>query len=257
VRAAAAGGGSECAGVATPGGSERGGITGAMPSRVCLRSGLLPTIGVALADGGVEAAISGFEGATRGVEIADGRPTDSAAAGLDGRGAGAEEARGGIGVAEARGGAGVTEARGGAGVTEVRGGAEGRAAGGEDGRGAGVDGRGAGVAVAGAAATCGKRAGAGISSAPHSESMSSVGGAMEGIGGLPLTRSLSDRLSVIALTSPFHGRPHKSSMCRKQRLMGAAGTDLSVIAALGLRLSAVRWGKGLDCANSSTRAADG
>jgi hypothetical protein len=71
-------------------------------------------------------------------------------------------------------------------------------------------GRGAGAGVDGTA-SLGNGAAAGISSAPHSESISSVGGAMDGIGGLPLTRSLSDRLSVIALTSPFHGPAHKSS----------------------------------------------
>jgi len=41
--------------------------------------------------------------------------------------------------------------------------------------------------------------------------MSSVGGAIDGTSGLALTRSLSDRLSVIALSSAFHGLAHKSS----------------------------------------------
>jgi len=172
-----------------------------------LRSGLLlPTSGVAVAEGGVEAAISGLVGATNGVASADGRLA-GAADGEDGRGAGIDEARGGTGVDEARGGAGVDEARDGAGVDEARDGAgdEGRdgagdeacAAGAAEGCGAGVDG------LCAVAATCGSLAGAGISSPPHSESISSVGGAIEGIGGLPLTRSLSDRLSVIALTLAF------------------------------------------------------
>jgi hypothetical protein len=169
-----------------------------MPSSVCLRSGLVPTNGVALADGGVDAAISGFDGATRGVEIADGRGDGPAATGdEDGRGAGADEARGAEGAEEARGGAGVEEARGGAGVEEARG------AGAAEARGACVDEAAAEAGAAAVAPTCGSLAGAGISSAPHSESMSSVGGAIEGMGGLPLTRSLSDRFSVIALTCAF------------------------------------------------------
>src|SRR6187397_1650320 len=57
--------------------------------------------------------------------------------------------------------------------------------------------------------------------------MSSVGGAMDGRGGLALTRSLSDRLSVIALQSAFHGRPHKSSASTalggKERSLGQHG----------------------------------
>ena len=163
-----------------------------------MRSGLLlPTSGVAVAEGGVEAAISGLVGATNGVASADGRLA-GAADGEDGRGAGIDEARGGTGVDEARGGAGVDEARDGAG-DEGRDGAgdEACAAGAAEGCGAGVDG------LCAVAATCGSLAGAGISSPPHSESISSVGGAIEGIGGLPLTRSLSDRLSVIALTLAF------------------------------------------------------
>jgi hypothetical protein len=169
-------------------------MTGAMPSSVCERRCLLGLMsgvavadagtanGVAEADGGVEAGTSGVavaegrvDAGTSGVETAEGRD----ASGAEGDAAsGADDGRG-IGVGR-------------------------RAAGLADGRGAGVDGE--------AAASLGGGAGAGISSAPHSESISSVGGAMDGIGGLALTRSLSDRLSVIALTSAFHGPAHKSSM---------------------------------------------
>ncbi len=136
-------------------------------------------IGVATADGGVEAG-------TSGVAMADGR--------VDGL-------TNGVAVAEGREGRGI-----GVGMC---------AAGLEDGRGAGVDGEGEGEGVA--AASLGSGAGAGSSSAPHSESISSVGGAMDGIGGLALTRSLSDRLSVIALTSAFHGPAHKSSVRARVR----------------------------------------
>jgi len=182
-----AGEGSGSAGAVATGGSERGGTTGAIPSSVCLRSGFVAATsgvavggvergtlikGVALADGGVDAGTSGVamadgrvEGAASGVLVADGR---------DDAGRGGEEARGtGVGMAAA----GLDEGRG---------------------AGAGADARGGEDGVA-AALSCGTRAGAGISSAPHSESISSVGGAMDGIGGRPLTRSLSDRLSVIAL----------------------------------------------------------
>jgi hypothetical protein len=55
-------------------------------------------------------------------------------------------------------------------------------------------------------ASCGTLGAAGISSSPHSESISSVGGAIEGRGGLALTRSLKDRLSFIASRPAFHGR---------------------------------------------------
>ena len=131
--------------------------------------------GVAVAEGGVEAGTNGVvmaegrvEGAASGVSVADGR---------DELGRGAEEARGtGVGMAVA----GLAEGRGAGAGVEARGGDE-------------------GAAWGAAALVCGTRAGAGMSSAPHSESISSVGGAMDGIGGLPLTRSLSDRLSVIAL----------------------------------------------------------
>lgn len=128
--------------------------------------------GVAVADWGVDAGTSGVlmadgrvEGAASGVSVAEGR---------DDVGRGADDARGtGVGMAAE----GLDEGRGaGAGADDARGG--------ED-----------GVAALG----CGTPAGAGSSSAPHSESISSVGGAMEGMGGRPLTRSLSDRLSVIAL----------------------------------------------------------
>ena len=136
---------------------------------------------------GVDTAEGRVDGATSGVDTADGREDGGRAGGEDEPDAEAGEA----GV-EARGaGSGVEERGAGAGV---------------EARGAGVD-----VDVGVDALTCGTRAGGGISSAPHSASISSVGGAMDGIGGLALTRSLSDRLSVIALQSAFHGRPHKSS----------------------------------------------
>jgi hypothetical protein len=156
-----------------------------MPSSVCLRSELV-------AAGVVSAIPAAGAGAGRGV---DRRATG-----------GAEDAgRGAAGTGVGRRGAGSGVDRlvaAGAGVEE-------RAAAARS-----------GVAVAAAVALdCGRRAGAGISSsAPHSESMSSVGGAMEGRGGLALTRSLSDRLSVIALPSPFHGLARKSSAQRRQAL---------------------------------------
>lgn len=75
------------------------------------------------------------------------------------------------------------------------------------GRGGTDDARGAGTEAC--ASSAGNGAAAGISSAPHSASMSSVGGAIDGTGGLELTRSLG--LSVIALSWPFHGGAHKSS----------------------------------------------
>ncbi|HEX2877526.1 MAG TPA: hypothetical protein VHP33_40035 [Polyangiaceae bacterium] len=148
-----------------------------MPSNVCLRSGLLAAaLGAAAGagDDGAAAAAGAAEGRGAGVDEARGTAT----AGTDARGAGVDEARG---AAAAAG----TEARG----TGVGAGA-----------GAGVDGLSFGTFAA-----------AGISSAPHSESISSVGGAMDGRGGLALTRSLSDRLSFIALSSAFHGPAHKSS----------------------------------------------
>lgn len=188
-----AGGGSDALGVVATEGSERGEMTGAMPSKVCERRGFAAATsgvavggvergtlikGVVVADGGVDAGTSGVamadgrvEGAARGVSVADGR---------DDEGRGAEEARGtGVGMAAA----GLDE---------------GRAAG----AGADADARGAEDGEA-ALLSCGTRAGAGMSSAPHSESISSVGGAMDGIGARPLTRSLSDRLSVIALQVAF------------------------------------------------------
>ena len=147
-------------------------MTGAIiPSSVCLRSGLVL---VGLTSGVATADARG--GVTRGVVIADG---------------GVDAGTNGVAIAEGRSD-GVTSG------VDVADAAVGRA---DAGRGAGVDGT----------ASLGNGAAAGISSAPHSESMSSVGGAMDGIGGRPLTRSLSDRLSVIALTSPFHGPAHKSS----------------------------------------------
>lgn len=70
---------------------------------------------------------------------------------------------------------------------------------------------GAGAGVDGAlTAMFGTGAGAGISSPPHSASISSVGGALDGTIGRMLARSLSDRFSVIALCRPFHDRAHKS-----------------------------------------------
>jgi hypothetical protein len=157
-----------------------------MPSKVCDRRGFAAATngvavggvergtlikGVAVADGGVDAGTNGVamadgrvEGAASGVSVADGR---------EDVGRGADDARG----------AGVAVA----------------AAGLDEGRGAGVDAEARGGEDGAAALSCGTRAGAGISSAPHSESISSVGGAMDGMGGRPLTRSLSDRLSVIAL----------------------------------------------------------
>ncbi len=178
-----------------------------MPSSVCLRSGLLAATsgvaaagegtlinGVARADGGVDAGTSGVvtaegrvDGGTIGVEAAEGRD-DGGRGGDDGRGVG-------VGMRAA----GVDDGRS-AGVDVD----DGRGAGVDAGRGAGVETRAAGAGVEGdaaAAVTCvGNGAAAGIASAPHSESMSSVGGAIDGIGGRPLTRSLSDRLSVIALS---------------------------------------------------------
>jgi hypothetical protein len=149
----------------------------------------------------------------------------------------------------------------GRGAVEGRGGEEGLAAAGTEARAsgtgvalaAGTEARGGGTGVALAAlepAEAGPAAGdlteaelagagfamrgtggaAGMSSAPHSESMSSVGGAIDGIGGRPLTRSLG--LSVIALKhGAFHGLAHKSSAVTtnagKDRLMAAGRTDLS------------------------------
>jgi hypothetical protein len=154
------------------GGSERAAVTGAMPSRVCLRSGLAT---------GAVAATGAADGRGAGVDEARGT---AAAAGTEARGAGVDEARGaGVDVDEARGAAAA----------------------------AGTDARGSGAGVDVEGLNCGTFAGAGISSAPHSESISSVGGAMDGRGGLALTRSLSDRLSFIALSSAFHGPAHKSS----------------------------------------------
>jgi len=127
--------------------------------------------GVAVAEGG-DAGTSGVamaegrvEGAAKGVSVAEGREE---------LGRGADEARAttGAGLADGRGEGGGVEAAWG-----------------------GVDGAGRAVVTS----SCGMGAGAGMSSVPHSASMSSVGGAMDGIGARPLTRSLSDRLSVIAL----------------------------------------------------------
>ena len=112
------------------------------------------------------------DGDTNGVDTAEGRE-DGGRGANDGRGAGVAVA----GLDDGRG-AGV-EARG---------------------AGAELEARGAGAGVDGDAATWGSGAGPGIASPPHSASMSSVGGAIDGIGGRPLTRSLSDRLSVIALS---------------------------------------------------------
>lgn len=187
VAAAGAGGAEGAAGgelTETAGGSERGGMTGAMPSKVCLRIGL--TSGVAVA--------SGLP--TTGVAVAcEGAGTDARVGGAD------ETGRGGAVLGDEAGRGGAEERAGGNGVAELAA---------EAGRGA----RGAGVAVA---LSCGTPAGAGISSAPHSESMSSVGGAIDGRGGRPLTRSLSDLLSLIALQSPFHGPADKSSVFETMR----------------------------------------
>jgi len=172
-----------------------------------LRSGLLAAMsGVAVAGvggtaSGVSSADGGVEAGTSGVVTAEGRD----AAGTSG-----------VVTAEGREGSGC-EATAGTGADDGRGaGVEARGAGLEEGRGVGVEARGAGV-DGDATASLGTAAGAGISSAPHSESISSVGGAMDGIGGLALTRSLSDRLSVIALPSAFHGPAHKSSARRGVR----------------------------------------
>lgn len=180
-------------GAVAAGGSERG-MTGAMPSKVCLRSGL------------VAAAIGAADGRGAGVDEARGT---AAAAGTEARGAGVDDALG-VDAAAAAG----TEARG-------------------SGAGAGVDGL-----------NCGTFAATGMSSAPHSESISSVGGAMDGRGGLALTRSLSDRLSFIALSSAFHGPTHKSSARARRPAktpqIRAPQTDLSVIVVRILRIAAYK-----------------
>jgi hypothetical protein len=151
--------------------------------------------GVASAEGGVEPGSSG-------VAIAEGT--------VDGDSNGVEATEGGE-----EAGRGADDGRGAAafavGIDDGRGaGVEARVAGAGSGAGSGGDGD--------AAATVGRGAGPGIGSAPHSASMSSVGGAIDGNGGLPLTRSLSDRLSVIALSSTFHDGPHKSSWLVEFRL---------------------------------------
>jgi hypothetical protein len=195
---------------------------GAMPSSVCERRALVGLMsgvvvadeaadkakGVAVADGGVEAGTSGVamadgrvDAGTSGVETAEGRDASGAEGDAergadDGRGIGV--GRRAPGLAEGRD-VGVAELGAGAGA-EARG-----AGGGADGRRSGVDGD------AAVTASLGRGAGAGSSSVPHSASISSVGGAMDGTGVLALTRSLSDRLSVIALQPAFHGPQHKSS----------------------------------------------
>jgi hypothetical protein len=58
--------------------------------------------------------------------------------------------------------------------------------------------------------------------------MSSVGGAIDGSGGLALTRSLSDLLSVIALLSPFHGPADKSRVLQKCTTPLPLGVELSI-----------------------------
>src|SRR5688572_2654395 len=124
VRVALGRGGSEARGVAVAaGGSERWGITGAMPRRVLLRSGLLTT--------GVTVAEAGDEGRAAGVDATG----DEGRAAATGGGSGA----GGYDAGAAAAG--------------------------------GLEGAGAGAAAG--VATWGTRAAAGISSAPHSESMSS------------------------------------------------------------------------------------
>jgi len=87
---------------------------------------------------------------------------------------------------------GLSERRGGGSLavagTDARGGIE-----------AGSGARAAGGAGTDDDITFGSGAGEGMASAPHSESMSSVGGAIDGSGG----RLLGSRFSVIALGSPF------------------------------------------------------
>jgi hypothetical protein len=212
-------------GAAAAEGSEaRVGMTGAIPSSVCERRplvGLMSGVavaddmagtarGVAVAEGGVEAGTSGVaiadgrvDAGTSGVELADGRD----ASGAEGEAErGADDGRGiGVGMR-----AGLADGRG-AGVDALGAGGGADAGAGDEvlgaDAGAGVEGD-AAVAVA---VSLGNGAGLGSSSAPHSASISSVGGAMDGTGVLALTRSLSDRLSVIALHSAFHGPQHKSS----------------------------------------------
>jgi hypothetical protein len=198
-----------------------------MPSSVCLRRGLVVA--------GVANALAG-DGAGAGLDVratggADETGRGAAGTGVGRRGAGSGVARRGAvgsGVAARGAGSGVARGDAGSGVA-ARGGAGSGVA--RDGVGAGglatgdADVRGAaslGARIADAwtlESSCGRRAGAGrSSSAPHSESMSSVGGAMEGRGALALTRSLSDRLSVIALHPAFHGLARKSST--QQRYAG-------------------------------------
>jgi hypothetical protein len=129
--------------LAATGGSERCGMSGAMPSRVCLRRGLLAA---ANSDAGC-AAGPGSGAGTGGGSGAGGKAAD---------------------VSGAIDGAAVT------------------AAGGADGTGA--------ATISGTAA----------SSAPHSASMSSVGGAIEGRGGRALGWVLSDRLSFIVVRPQRH-----------------------------------------------------
>jgi hypothetical protein len=223
------------AGVVAAGGSEaRGAMLGAMPSSVCERRGLLGLMsGVAVADvtgaaRGVVVADGGVEAGTSGVAMADGR-VDAGTSGVDtAEGRDASGAEGDEATKGADDGRGIGVGRRAAGLADGRGGGVEALGAGTEARGAGVDDD---VAVA---ASLGSGAGAGISSAPHSASMSSVGGAMDGTTGLVLTRSLSDRLSVIALHSAFHGPQHKSSTPRGSTEIGrifAAGADVSARAA--------------------------
>ena len=155
-----------------------------MPIRVCLRSELS-------AEGGLEAGCDA-RGGSDGVALGRGGSERGAVAAV------ASE-RGVTGAIPSR----VLERSGlAADLAAAGAGEEGRTAGGSGAAGydggaaaGGFDRVGASVAEGAGAPARGTRAGAGISSAPHSESMSSVGGAMEGRGG----RELSDRLSVIAL----------------------------------------------------------
>jgi hypothetical protein len=187
-------------------------MTGAMPSSVCERRAFVGLMsGVAVAD--VAASTAGGADAASGDDDGRGIGVGRRAPGLaDGRGAGVEALGAGteaLGAGTEALGAG-TEALG-AGTEALGAGTEALGAGTEA-LGAGTEALGAGVeGEAVVAASVGSGAGAGSSSAPHSASISSVGGATDGTGVLALTRSLSDRLSVIALPSAFHGTQHKSS----------------------------------------------
>jgi hypothetical protein len=150
----------------------------------------------------------------------DGVGTDARATG------GADEAGRGAVLGDEAGRGGAEERTGGNGVAEL----VAEAAPDARGAGAGVEARGAGNGVA-VVLSCGTPPGAGISSAPHSESMSSVGGAIDGRGGLPVTRPLSDLLSVIALPVAFSrpGGQIKSDRdnARRQPLRAELSVDVA------------------------------